>query len=110
MYGCDNTVTVRPHHRRGLADASADAGAAPELDGSPDPNLRATDLGSHDATGRAFHRADEVRVYWFGLVAYRDTSSRTLGEQFRITLEPASQFWDRAPDAGDARGIACCSP
>lgn len=70
----------------------------------PGDRKRRCGLGAPDATGRAFYRADEVRIYWFGLVAYRDQSSRTLREQFRnarpTTQAVARQHWDRANDAG----------
>jgi hypothetical protein len=66
----------------------------------PGDKKRRVAIGSHDADGRAFHRAfEETRVYWFGKVAYRDLSPRTLAAQFenaRPTTQPAAkQFWDR---------------
>lgn len=61
-------------------------------------------LGDAAADGRAFHRPDDTRIYWFGRVAYRDTSLRTLGDQFKsakpTTATPARQHWDRAGDPG----------
>jgi len=56
-------------------------------------------IGHHDAVGRAFHRTDETRIYWFGAVAHRDMELRTLRDQFAhakpITLAAARQHWDR---------------
>jgi hypothetical protein len=70
----------------------------------PGDRKRRVPTGSLDADGRAFYRLDDVRLYHFGRVAYRDTSSRTLSEQFRnaqsITKPVARHFWDRAPDPG----------
>jgi hypothetical protein len=69
----------------------------------PGDRKKRVPTGSLDADGRAFYRLDDVRLYHFGRVAYRDTSSRTLAEQFHyassIRRPVARQFWDRAPDA-----------
>jgi hypothetical protein len=56
-------------------------------------------IGHPDAVGRAFHRPDETRVYWFGAVSYRDVELRTLRNEFTyakpITLPAARHHWDR---------------
>jgi len=68
---------------------------------SPGNTKRRVPIGHLDADGRAFHREfEQTRIYWFGKVAYRDLSPRTLAEQFRhshaTTTKAASQFWNRA--------------
>jgi hypothetical protein len=64
------------------------------------------ELGDDPADGRAFFRRHDTRIYWFGCVAYRETSSRVLEEQFRneraAAMKPANQFGDRA--GGDDAG------
>ncbi len=67
----------------------------------PRDKKRRVATGALEARGRAFHREfEQTRIYWFGKVAYRDLSQRTLSEQFRhshaIATKAASQFWNRA--------------
>lgn len=56
-------------------------------------------IGDPSAEGRAFHRPEETRIYWFGLIAYRDTKPKTLETQFaaaKPTTAPAARHhWDK---------------
>lgn len=65
----------------------------------PAGKKKRVELGSLDAQGRAFYRPDEVRLYWFGPVAYRDATARTLADQFHhakpSTVSAAEQHWSR---------------
>jgi hypothetical protein len=67
----------------------------------PGDKKRRVPIGHHEADGRAFHRVfEETRVYWFGKIAHRDISARTLAAQFEnarpTTQTAAKQFWDRS--------------
>jgi hypothetical protein len=70
-----------------------------KLSKPPKDTKKRVPIGSPDAAGRAFYRPGEVRLYWFGAVAYRDTSQRTLENQFAIakpsTVSPAEQHWSK---------------
>lgn len=70
-----------------------------KLSTPPKHSKKRVPLGSLEATGRAFYRPGEVRLYWFGHVAYRDTSQRTLTNQFAIakpsTVSAAEQHWSK---------------
>lgn len=65
----------------------------------PSHGKKRVETGSLEAQGRAFHRPEETRIYWFGQVAYRDTERRTLANQFAnakpTTVSAARQHWDR---------------
>jgi hypothetical protein len=67
---------------------------------APGDRKKRVEIASVEADGRAVHRVfEETRIYWFGRIAYRDTSPRTLGNQFEnarpTTTSVATQFWDR---------------
>jgi hypothetical protein len=52
-------------------------------------------LGRHDAEGRAFVSGERIMIYWFGLVAYRDTSPKNLAAQLALAKPVAATAGDR---------------
>lgn len=70
-----------------------------KLSKPPRATKKRVPVGDPEAAGRAFYRPGEVRLYWFGLVAYRDTTQRTLANQFAnaklATVSAAEQHWSK---------------